>query len=181
MLRSPSDAGCLAHHAAASRFASRLPERVQRILRFGVVGILATTLYFVLVNVIVLGFGLEPVTASVCAYLISLTFSYAFQSRFTFRVAEDPLTQVIRFLVVSLTGLAISFFIMAFFVRTLALPYVVGGAVICLLIPLVNFLVFERWVFVRLVEGKAAGATGDEALGSATTNSQSVLGPPDRA
>lgn len=126
-----------------------LARRFSRILRFGFAGILATILYFILVGAIVSGLGIDPVVASVYAYLISLVFSYLMQSRFTFRVREDTFGQRLRFVITSLCGLAISFGAMSFFVNVLELPYAAGAAAVCVLIPVTNYFVFQRWVFVR--------------------------------
>jgi putative flippase GtrA len=118
-----------------------------RVARFGIAGVLATLLYFLIVNGIVLGFGTAPASASVYAYLISLCFSYLMQSRFTFRVPDHSLGQGLRFAVTSLAGLAISFGAMSVSVNGLGLPYAVGAVAVCVLIPLANFFVFQHWVF----------------------------------
>lgn len=136
-----------------------LTSRFSRILRFGFAGILATILYFILVSAIVSGLGIDPVVASVYAYLIALVFSYVMQSRFTFRVREDTFGQGLRFVITSLCGLAISFWAMSFSVNVLELPYAAGAAAVCVLIPLTNYFVFQHWVFVRRhPAGKSAGS-----------------------
>jgi putative flippase GtrA len=136
-------------------------RRLNRLARFGFAGILATMVYFLIVNGIVLGFGTAPARASVYAYLLSLAFSYFMQSRFTFGVRHDSLGQSLRFVVSSLVGLAVSFCAMSFSVTFLELPYVVGAAVVCILIPLGNFFVFQYWVFAS--SPAAGGRSGADA------------------
>src|SRR5690606_20004424 len=84
-----------------------LPAKLHQLTRFGVAGILATLLYFVLTNGIVIFGGVDPVAASIYGYLLSLIFSYLMQSRFAFRVTGDRPGQVLGFVVTSLAGLAI--------------------------------------------------------------------------
>lgn len=127
-------------------------DGLARLLRFGLAGALATLLYFVLVSVLVVLVGLQPVAASVWAYLLAMVFSYAAQSRFTFRVRTDGTSQVIRFVVTSLAGLGISYGAMWLTEHALEIPYVFGAAAVCVLIPLTNFFVFKHWVFAQQSE-----------------------------
>lgn len=134
-----------------------LPAKLHQLTRFGVAGILATLLYFVLTNGIVVFGGTDPVAASIYAYLLSLIFSYLMQSRFAFRVAGDRPGQVLGFVATSLAGLAISYWIMLLASDVLALPYVLGALAVCVLIPLTNYVLFKYWVFAR------SPAPGDNA------------------
>lgn len=124
-----------------------LPPSLHRVVRFGLSGLVSTLVYFVLTNALVLVASMMPTTASVCAYLLSLGVSYLLQSRFTFRVNADSVDQIVRFVVTSLAGLMISWCAMAIAVDALALPYVIGAAVVCILIPVANFFMFRSWVF----------------------------------
>lgn len=124
-----------------------LPPSLHRVVRFGLSGLVATLVYFLLTNVLVLAAGMPPTAASVCAYLMSLGVSYLLQSRFTFRVKADSVDQMTRFVVTSLAGLVIAWCVMAITVDVLALPYFIGAAVVCILIPIANFFIFRGWVF----------------------------------
>jgi putative flippase GtrA len=124
-----------------------LPPSLHRIVRFGLAGAVATLAYFLITNVLVLLANMPPVTASVCAYLLSLGISYILQSRFTFKINTDSPNQVARFVITSLAGLLVSWCVMAIAVDVLSWSYFVGTAVICVLIPLVNYFVFRGWVF----------------------------------
>jgi putative flippase GtrA len=124
-----------------------LPPSLHRVVRFGLSGLAATLLYFLLTNMLVLGAGLRPAAASVCAYLLSLGVSYLLQSRFTFQVNANSVDQMTRFLITSLAGLAISWCAMAITTEVLAWPFFVGAAAVCILIPVANFFIFRGWVF----------------------------------
>ncbi len=146
----PLPTTCLRVFDRVTRGMSRyVPARLQLIARFGLVGILATAFYFLLVNVLVLGFHIEASASSVYSYAVSVIFSYALQSRVTFGVMNDSRRQIGRFLLTSLAGLAISYWVMVFFTETLSAPYVIGGVMICILIPLINFAMLKYWVFTE--------------------------------
>lgn len=132
-----------------------LPVSLHRVVRFGLAGLVATVLYFLLTNALVLVGGMPPVAASVGAYLLSLGASYLLQSRFTFRVNTDSVDQVARFIITSLAGLFLSWCVMAIAVDVLSWPYVIGAAAICVLIPIVNFFMFRGWVFVTRRDAEA--------------------------
>ena len=52
-----------------------------------------------------------------------------------------------RFIITSLAGLAISWCAVAVTVDVLAWSFIIGAAVVCVLIPVANFLIFRGWVF----------------------------------
>jgi putative flippase GtrA len=132
---------------ATSLLRAVLPPSLHRVARFGLSGAVATLVYFLLTNMLVLAAGMAPTAASVCAYLLSLGVSYLLQSRFTFRTNTDSLDQMTRFVITSLAGFVIAWCVMAITVDVLAWPYFTGAAAICVLIPVANFFIFRGWVF----------------------------------
>lgn len=124
-------------------------ERVLQVVRFGISGLSSTVVYFVVTIALVQLAQMEPITASVVGYAVSLVFSYLLQSRFTFRVTSDSGAQMVKFLVTSLFGFAVSYGSMRYFTGTLGLPYFVGALVVCVVLPVANFLIFKRWVFAE--------------------------------
>ncbi len=124
-----------------------LPPSLHRVARFGLSGLVATLVYFLLTNVLVLAAELPPTPASVCAYLLSLSVSYLLQSRFTFRANAGSLDQMTRFVITSLAGLLIAWCVMAITTDVLTWSYFIGAAVVCVLIPVANFYLFRGWVF----------------------------------
>lgn len=118
-----------------------------RVIRFGAAGLIATLCYLVLANALVWGVRLSPLSASVVAYLISLVVSYLLQSRFTFRLRKDSVEQMTRFLITSAVGLCLCWVITYVTTHVLGWPFVAGTLLICILIPLVNYSLFQGWVF----------------------------------
>lgn len=131
-----------------------LPPGLHRIVRFGIAGLGATVFYFVLTTVLASGAGMNPASASICAYLAALILSYLLQSRFAFRVAGDNAAQITRFIVTAIVGLVVSYGVMALATGVLDLHYLVGAIGVCVLIPVINFVIFSRWVFAHRAAGK---------------------------
>ena len=134
---------------------ARLPERLQEVLRFGAAGIASTLFYFAAIAALLAGTGLRPVLASALAYLLALGLSYLLQSRFAFRAATDSTAQVARFVVTAFVGLAFSSGAMFVVTAVLSWPGIAGAAIVCVLIPVANYLVFRSWVFAQRVETAA--------------------------
>ena len=124
-----------------------LPNRLHRLVRFAISGMAATIFYFVVTNLLVLGAKLEPVAASVAAYLLSLCLSYLLQSRFTFRTRANSMSQFARFVITGLAGLGLSYAVMFVVNERLGWSYIVGSFGTCVLIPVANYIVFRAWVF----------------------------------
>jgi len=137
------------------------PTPLYLVVRFGLTGVTTTLVYFFLTNTFVLLLRMAPAAASVCAYLLSIGISYLLQSRFTFRVNSDSVDQVVRFVVTSLAGLAVSWGVMAFTVAVLEWPYLSGALLVCVLIPAMNFFVFRSWVFA-MREGRNSNVAAGE-------------------
>jgi putative flippase GtrA len=137
-----------------------LPPSLHRVGRFGLSGLVATLIYLLLINVLVMAAGMAPTVASVCAYLLSLGMSYLLQSRFTFQVSADSVEQMTRFVVTSLAGLVIAWCVVAITVNVLAWPYFIGAAIVCIVIPVANFFIFRGWVFATHKAEDASPSAG---------------------
>jgi putative flippase GtrA len=120
-----------------------------RLVRFAIAGGICTLLHFILTNVAVAAFRLDPVVSSSGAYLACVPISYLLQSRFAFRVNQDTKTQIAKFTFVSISGLLVSAAVMKWAVEKQGLPYWAGAAVVAGAIPVVNFALLSIWVFVR--------------------------------
>lgn len=118
-----------------------------RVVRFGAAGLMATLCYLVLSNALVWGGNLSPLSSSVVAYLISVVVSYLLQSRFTFGLRRDSVRQLTRFTVTSVIGLFLCWLITYLAADVFHWPYFAGSLLICILIPTVNYFLFQGWVF----------------------------------
>ncbi len=118
-----------------------------RVLRFAMIGLAATLLYAVLAITFEAAFRLGPVPASVLAYGCSAAFSYFGHKFITFLSAGEHRKEAPRFIATALAGFGLATAAPAILTHWLGLPSWVAIAFTCLVIPLVNLLVLDRWVF----------------------------------
>lgn len=83
---------------------------IAQIMKFGVVGILATLLDYVVMIVLTEVFGVPPVASSTISFSISVVFNYLASMRYVFSHREDMSRrrEFIIFLVLSIIGLGIN-------------------------------------------------------------------------
>lgn len=124
----------------------KLPAMI--LLRFGISGAVSTLAYFLLANLLMLSTGMPDTVCSLVAYLFSLIMSYGLQSRFTFLVTTDSRNQVIRFVITATMGLTIATGLVYVCNELLDWPSMIATALVCILIPVANFIAFRWWVFV---------------------------------
>ncbi|TIS95968.1 MAG: GtrA family protein [Mesorhizobium sp.] len=124
--------------------------------RFGLVGIAATILYAVLATVLVKSewIGVSPVQASLAAYAAAAVFSYLAHKSVTFISSGSHRSEAARFLLLTVTGFGIAYAVPALFTMKLGLSPIFAVLITCLLIPAVNLLVLDRWVFAQRGPGR---------------------------
>ncbi|MER8388648.1 GtrA family protein [Mesorhizobium sp. M0166] len=117
--------------------------------RFGSVGIAATILYAVMATALVKSqrFDLSPVGASLVAYTVAALFSYLAHKFVTFASSGSHRTEAPRFFLLTATGFAVAYAAPALLTAKLGLPPIIAILVTCLLVPAVNLLMLDRWVF----------------------------------
>ncbi|RWM86429.1 MAG: GtrA family protein [Mesorhizobium sp.] len=125
--------------------------------RFGLVGIAATILYAALAIGLVESkwIGFSPVQASLAAYAAAAVFSYFAHKSVTFMSNGSHRSEAARFLLLTATGFAVAYAAPALLTAKLGLPPIIAILVTCLLIPAVNLLMLDRWVFAQRGSGRA--------------------------
>ncbi|WP_189434603.1 MULTISPECIES: GtrA family protein [unclassified Mesorhizobium] len=122
-------------------------EKVRQILTFTAVGLFNTVAYFALANAL-LFLGSGETIAAYTAYAALLPVSFMGHRRFTF-LSEGRLdTEWIKFCVVQITNIVI----IAVVTYLSGAGYFTGWltfAIISVLIPVLNFITFQLWVFVE--------------------------------
>ncbi|SOB99575.1 putative flippase GtrA [Ureibacillus xyleni] len=117
-----------------------------KFVKYSLVGVVCTLIYFVSVFVLVEGFHNEPIWGTAIAFIIMTIFSFYLNKKFTFG-SNFSRKKFIRFLIVSTCGFTLNFAIIFLIVNVLSLHYVVGELVTILVIPVVNFLLNNFWTF----------------------------------
>jgi putative flippase GtrA len=123
--------------------------RPKLLLRFVLVGIAATALYAILATLFMTRVGLSAVPASLAAYAAAALFSYLAHKSGTFMSRGRHRAEAPRFVLLTAVGLAVAFAAPALLTGVLGLPGIVPVLVTCILIPALNLLALDRWVFAR--------------------------------
>ena len=121
-----------------------------RIVRFGTVGIAATLTYAA--SAFILSYGppsalLSAAAASFVAYVIAMPVSYLGHKHLTFGSHGAHILEAPRFLASAVLGIGISCLLPLIVVDGLALAPAVSIILACILVPVINFVVLESWVF----------------------------------
>lgn len=129
----------------------RMKKLIEQILKFGVVGIIATVIDFGVLYVLSQPLGLDPVLSAGISFCVSLVFNYVASMRYVFTHREDMSRsrEFVIFLVLSLIGLAINEAIMAAGVAVLGSSAlaVMGTKVLATAIVMVwNFVSRKKWL-----------------------------------
>ena len=80
----------------------------RELLRFGLIGILATAIHYSLLFGLVHGADVEPIIATTVGYGVSVIFSYILNRRFTFHVAGPVAASFAKFAVIYGVGLVLN-------------------------------------------------------------------------
>ena len=129
----------------------RMKKLIEQILKFGVVGIIATVIDFGVLYVLSQPLGMDPVISAGISFCVSLVFNYVASMRYVFTHREDMSRsrEFVIFLVLSLIGLAINEAIMAAGVAVLGTSAlaVMGTKVLATAIVMVwNFVSRKKWL-----------------------------------
>lgn len=129
----------------------RMKKLIEQILKFGVVGIIATVIDFGVLYVLSQPLGMDPVISAGISFCVSLVFNYVASMRYVFAHREDMSRsrEFVIFLVLSLIGLAINEAIMAAGVAVLGISSlaVMGTKVLATTIVMVwNFVSRKKWL-----------------------------------
>ncbi|WP_353643947.1 GtrA family protein [Mesorhizobium sp. WSM2239] len=110
------------------------------------VGVAATILYFVLASSTSVILQVSPSISSVVAYLLSAVFSYCGHKYLSFTSSGAHTIEAPRFVVTTTLGLLIAY-LLPLAAERMGLPHFVAYAAVCLVVPMVNFVLLKRWVF----------------------------------
>jgi putative flippase GtrA len=142
--------GCMRQDHRRAPVSTRLHDlRVEglRLLRFGLVGIIATATYSIVTLVAIEAFDVSPVPASVLGVAASIGVSYFGHTLYSFRVTLDHATFVWRFLILAGASLLITTGLMWLLSDVMQGSHRLAIAVIAVLIPVFNYICNRFWVF----------------------------------
>lgn len=122
--------------------------------RFGLVGGLSTVIYVVLSMAGNAWTGLPAELINTIAYCCSGAWGYVGHYHFTFRSDAAHRTGVAKFIVLFWAGYVVSSFLVLLN-ESLGLPRPLGPLVATIVLPIMNFVIMQLWVFASRPAGPA--------------------------
>ncbi|PCJ07893.1 MAG: polysaccharide biosynthesis protein GtrA [Rhodobacteraceae bacterium] len=120
-------------------------------LRFAIVGTVVAALY-VLMYLAFLAMGLNQPLANLAAFLVAVTVQYFGQTWWTFRKPLGRPDQIVRFACTIGLGFLVSAGVTGVLGPALNWPDSVSAAVVAVVLPVQNYLIFRIWVFAEASE-----------------------------
>ncbi len=119
----------------------------QQVLRFGLVGVMATIVHMSCVIILVEQVSMPPLIANIFAYLLALNVSFWGHRHFTFNHRAPIRNTLGRFLLVSGAGFAFNESLFFVFLHWFNHYYPVALMLTLTLTPLLTFVLGKLWVF----------------------------------
>jgi putative flippase GtrA len=127
----------------------RIWRELLTVLRFGIVGVMATTVHIFVVWVLLNHTHLATLIANAFAFLTAFGVSFSGHYFWTFQNPGDPGRAVRRFLLISSGGFAMNTLFLASMLRMGWLSPFASAVVSVAVIPLATFLASRLWGFGR--------------------------------
>ncbi|MCR8632578.1 GtrA family protein [Paenibacillus radicis (ex Xue et al. 2023)] len=121
-------------------------------LKYGAVGLLGTVLHFAVLYVLVEAFHVYPIIASALGFIVVLIVSYFLNKMWTFRTSPSGWRPLIKYTVVSVTGLLANTSIIYISVDVLHWHYLIGQCLVVVVVPILNFVFNYYWTFQQKSE-----------------------------
>ncbi len=128
--------------------------------RFSGVGVFATLVHGLALNLLVLGAGLHPTLANVGAFLSAFSISYLGHYYFSFRSRQDHVSAALKFFIAALIGLTLNTLTFAIMVNLLQLHYMIAFTAVIFILPPVMFLISRKFVFAPGEDAASSKASG---------------------
>lgn len=119
---------------------------VIKFIKYSLVGILCTGIYFLCMFLLVELSGANPVFSAMIAFVIMTICSFYLNKRFTFGGTYSH-QKLLRFTIVAIIVFCMNVGIMFTVVSLLNFHYLIGELVTILVIPFVNFYLNHYWTF----------------------------------
>ncbi|CAG7646727.1 GtrA family protein [Paenibacillus allorhizosphaerae] len=120
---------------------------IRLMVKYGVVGVLGTVLHFASLYALVEWLGLRAVLASAFGFLLVLLVSYVLNRRWTFQSTPSGWGPLLKYCIVSVTGLGLNVALMYVSVDLLHWHYLIGQCTVVVAVPLSNFILNYYWTF----------------------------------
>jgi putative flippase GtrA len=125
---------------------SHLAKETGSLFRFGVVGVIATLVYYGVAQILDY-MELGPYTSNFLAYVSGATISFCGHFLFTFGHRSKVARRLVRYLLVSVSGYALSHLIVYIILIKLGYPFWLATLVVALTIPTASWAASRYWAF----------------------------------
>tara|TARA_R110001592_G_scaffold319724_3_gene597485 strand:- start:13929 stop:14297 length:369 start_codon:yes stop_codon:yes gene_type:complete len=119
----------------------------KHVTRYAVVGILGTSLHFLLLFIFVEKFSQDPVLSSIAAFPAVVILSYVLNKNWTFESDKAHAIALPKYLTVCFVSLMNNFLLMYLLVNVLEIWYMAAQAFSIAVIPVINFILKKYWAF----------------------------------
>lgn len=127
--------------------------RHAQLLCFALIGVANTLVHGAILVVAVEWVALGVTAAHLVAFCVANIFSYLMNSWLTFKATLSP-GRYVRFSLASLLSLGLTL-LLAWFCDHYGLHYLLGFALIVVVVPLLNFAVMKFWTFAHVGEARS--------------------------
>ena len=121
-----------------------------QLMKFGVVGIIATVIDFVVLTISTETFGVYYLTSAAIGFIVATLFNYVASMRYVFNSRFGPhekRKELIIFILLSLVGLGLNQFFMWLFVEFFSIFYIFSKVLATVLVMTWNFV--SRKIFIE--------------------------------
>ena len=127
-----------------------MSKLIGQIMKFGVVGIIATVIDFVVLTILTETFGVYYLTSAAIGFIVATLFNYVASMRYVFNSRFGPhekRKELIIFILLSLVGLGLNQFFMWLFVEFFSIFYIFSKVLATVLVMTWNFV--SRKIFIE--------------------------------
>ena len=120
-----------------------------QLLKFGVVGVMATIIDFFFLFLFTDVFGMYYLLSAAISFVLSTLFNYVASMRFVFNSKfskDEKSKELILFVILSVSGLLLNQFLLWFFVEKIALYYMAAKIVATFFFMMWNFVSRKVWL-----------------------------------
>ena len=122
-------------------------------VRFGFIGALSSLLFAVVTVALTSWIRIDPKLASIAGYLTSMPLNFAANRRFAFKSENALPDDLVRFVLLHICGILITVFATSAAVDMFRLHYAFAIVTAIVVVPCVNFVAMNWWVFRRAIGG----------------------------
>lgn len=120
-----------------------------RLLRFGAIGLLAATVHYLVVIVVVELLRIQPLQANFGGFAVAFWISYFGHRYWTFAnpCGTSPTTSFTRFLAIALSGFCLNELLFYLLLHYLKLPYYVALRMVVFIVAVMTYILSRWWAF----------------------------------